>query len=106
MKRILLTLLAAVSVSLMAAAKTDLSKYVIVYPASAEAEEGLDIAEAVASAVEASTGVRLPVVSDETPEVRRERNPPLSTPSSRIPSTMPFPSAGTRFWSREAGAGP
>ena len=72
MKRILLTLLAAVSVSLMAAAKTDLSKYVIVYPASAEAEEGLDIAEAVASAVEASTGVRLPVVSDETPEVRRE----------------------------------
>lgn len=72
MKRILLTLLAAVSVSLMATAKTDLSKYVIVYPASAEAEEGLDIAEAVASAVEASTGVRLPVVSDETPEVRRE----------------------------------
>ncbi len=72
MKRILLTLLASAALSLVAGAKTDLTKYVIVYPASAEAEEGLDIAEAVAATVESQTGIRIPVVSDDTPEVRKE----------------------------------
>ena len=66
MKRILLTLLASAALSLVAGAKTDLTKYVIVYPASAEAEEGLDIAEAVAATVESQTGIRIPVVSDDT----------------------------------------
>lgn len=67
MKRILLT---AALAALMwpAAARVDLGRYVVVYPASAEAEEGLDVAEAVVAAV----GLDLPVVSDETPATARE----------------------------------
>ena len=71
MKKILL-ILAALAVLVPASAKVDLSKYVIVYPAAAEAEEGAEIAAAVAAEVAAETGVMIPVVTDETPAVKKE----------------------------------
>ena len=71
MKRLLLSL-AAMALLLPAGAKIDLSKYVIVYPAAAEAEEGAEIATAVAAEVALQTGVTIPVVTDETPAVKKE----------------------------------
>ncbi len=68
MKRFFLTLtLFWLSVSSVWAGG-DLSGYVIVYPAGAEAEEGTEIAALVNKAV----GMELPVVSDEAPAVRHE----------------------------------
>ena len=46
----------------------DLSKYVIVYAADAEAEEGTDLAAAVRENVKAKTGKELAVITDATPE--------------------------------------
>ena len=68
MKRFFLTLtLFWLSVSSVWAGG-DLSGYVIVYPAGAEAEEGTEIAALVNKAV----GMELPVVSDEAPAVKYE----------------------------------
>ena len=69
MKRLISLFLTAMVLLLPAGAKTDLSKYVIVYPAAAEAEEGAEIAAAVAAEVALHTGVTVPVVTDETPAV-------------------------------------
>ena len=71
MKKLML-ILAAMALLVPAFAKTDLSKYVIVYPAAAEAEEGAEIAAAVAAEVALQTGVQVPVVTDETPAVKKE----------------------------------
>ena len=71
MKKFLLSL-AAMACLVPAFSKTDLSKYVIVYPAAAEAEEGAEIAAAVAAEVALQTGVQIPVVTDETPAVKKE----------------------------------
>ena len=71
MKKLLLSLVTLVLL-VPAGAKTDLSKYVIVYPAAAEAEEGAGIAAEVAAAVARLTGVTIPVVTDETPAVKKE----------------------------------
>lgn len=54
------------------AAKVDLGRYTIVYSASAEEEEGLEIATLLQQVIKDQTGAELPIVSDETQAVKKE----------------------------------
>ena len=73
MKKILaLAAALMLAASAVAAGKPDLSKYVIVYSAAAEAEEGIEAAEALSAALVKAGGPLLAIVPDTEPEARRE----------------------------------
>ena len=89
MKKILM-FLAVLLPALTLRALPGLEKYTVVYSAQAEAEEGLDVAQAVAAVVLSRTGVEPAIVSDTEPETRYE----ILVGSTSRKQSQPFYKAG------------